>query len=265
VADRAGATVLPSLDTIISDLLASAIRPSRLRLVVGGFDQTAAERLARELQVEVSNTYGLSEATANVTVGDLRDPLQTRIERIGRPHPGLSVRIVAEHGDRVSPGTTGEIQIDGWAKMLGYYGAPTSDQPFTDDGWIRTGDLGTVDADGYISFLGRIKDVIRSGGENVAGFEIERYLESHPAVLQAAVVAAPHHRYGEVPFAFIRLRPGSRAGAEDLAAFCRGRLAVFKIPHQFELVDSFPLVGINKVSKHELRKRAAELADFGTP
>jgi fatty-acyl-CoA synthase len=102
--------------------------------------------------------------------------------------------------------------------------------------------------------------VIRSGGENVAAFEIERFLESHEAVLQAAVVAAPDERFGEVPCAFVKLRPGATIGPTDLRSFCDGRLAVFKTPKHYEFVDEFPLVGINKVSKPELRERAARLA-----
>jgi fatty-acyl-CoA synthase len=258
--EQSGATVLPSLDTIVGDLLKDGRRPPSLRLVVGGFDSIAARRLTSELGVEISNTYGLTEVTANVTVGDLRDLLERRIERIGRPHPGHDVRIVGEDGAERAAGEPGEIQIRGWATMTGYYGTPDSEQPFTPDGWLLTGDIGSVDGDGYVSFLGRAKDVIRSGGENVGAFEVERYLETHPDVLQAAVVAAPDPRYGEVPCAFVRLRGDAALTGEDLVAYCHGRLAVFKIPKYVEIVDSFPLVGINKVSKIALRERAAEIA-----
>lgn len=256
--DRVGATVLPGVDTIVNDLLATEIRSAALRLVVGGFDKATTERVARELGVEVANTYGLSECTANVTTGDLRDSQQQRIDRIGLPHPGNRVRIAGEDGRELSAGARGEIQVTGWVKMTAYYGLPDEDQPFTADGWVRTGDLGSVDERGYVSFLGRSKDVIRSGGENVAAFEIERFLETHPGVLQAAVVPVPHARFGEVPFAFVRPRPGAEVTGEELEAFCRGRLATFKIPRRYELVDSFPQVGINKVSKPALRRRAAE-------
>jgi fatty-acyl-CoA synthase len=260
IAERAGATVLPGVDTIVTDLLASDRPPSRLRAVVGGFDSTAARRITEELEVEVSNTYGLTEMTANVSVGDLRDRRQIRIERIGLPHPGLSARIVDPDGEELPPGQQGEIQTDGWAKMESYFQVPAGQQPFTADGWLETGDLGSIDERGYLSFLGRTKDVIRSGGENVAAFEIERFLESHQGVLQAAVVASPDDRFGEVPCAFVKLRPGVTLGAEELSSFCQGQLAVFKVPKYYEFVDEFPLVGINKVSKADLRARAAELA-----
>lgn len=256
--DRVGATVLPAVDTIVNDLLALDDRPRSLRLVVGGFDRATSARVSRELGVEVSNTYGLSECTANITVGDLRDSQQQRIDRIGLPHPGNRVRIVGGDGGEVPRGTQGEIQVDGWVKMVSYYGIAPEDQPFTADGWVKTGDLGTVDDDGYITFNGRSKDVIRSGGENVAAFEIERFLESHPGVLQASVVAAPDPRFGEVPFAFVRLMPRAEVTPEELRSFCRGQLATFKIPKHWEMVDSFPLVGINKVSKPALKQRAAE-------
>lgn len=258
--EASGATVLPSIDTIVADLLASGRRPPRLRLVVGGFDRTAAARMATELGLEVSNTYGLTEVTANVSVGDLRDPLERRIERVGKPHPGHKVRIVDEHGRELGPGEAGEIQLVGWATMAGYYGTPAEEQPFTSDGWLRTGDVGLLDAEGYISFLGRAKDVIRSGGENVGAFEVERFLETHPEILQAAVVAAPDPRYGEVPFAFVRVREGSALSPEQVVEYCRNQLAVFKIPKYVEFVDSFPLIGINKISKASLRERAAQAA-----
>jgi len=262
VAQQTGVTVLGGVDTIISDLLASQLRPPSLRAVVGGFDSATAQRLVDNLSVEVANTFGLSETTAHSTTGDLRDPPSRRIERIGLPHPGLAIRIVDPDGPEdvaLSAGTAGEIQVSGWSLMKGYYGLPPREQPFTGDGWVRTGDLGTLDEDGYLMFLGRLKDVIRSGGENVAAFEIERFLESHPAVLQAAVVPAPHSRFGEVPFAFVRLRPQAVLSGDELIAFCRGQLAAFKIPRGVEIVDRFPLIGIDKVSKAELREQATRL------
>jgi fatty-acyl-CoA synthase len=259
VAERRGATVLPGVDTIVADLLAGGRRPPSLRAVVGGFDATMARRIGDELEVEVSNTYGLTEMTANVALGDLRDPRERRIESIGPAHPGLALRIVDDDGRPLPPGEQGEIQADGWSKMASYYRVPAEEQPFAADGWLRTGDLGALDEHGYLTFSGRLKDVIRSGGENVAAFEIERFLESHEAVLQAAVVAAPDERFGEVPCAFVKLRPGAAVGAGDLRAFCDGRLAVFKTPKHYEFVEEFPLVGISKVSKPELRERAAKL------
>jgi fatty-acyl-CoA synthase len=235
-----------------------------MRLVVGGFDQATARRIAKQLEVEVANTYGLTEVTANIAVGDLRDPLEVRIERIARPHPGTEVRILDEHGAPAEPGTQGELQVRGWNVMAGYYKIAADKQPFTDDGWVLTGDLCSIDEFGYVSFHGRLKDVIRSGGENVASFEIERFLESHPQVLQAAVVPAPHARFGEVPAAFVRLTPGATLSPDELIEFCRGKLATFKIPKYVEIVESFPLVGINKVSKPELRARAAAAGQPGS-
>lgn len=257
--ERSRATVLPCVDTIVTDILAAGVRPASLRMIVGGFDEAAARRLATELQIEVSNTYGLTENTANVAVGDLRDSLETRIERIGRPHPGIRVRIVDEGGNVLEPGMEGEIQFGGWGEMVSYYGRPAEEQPFTNDGWLRSGDLGKLDVDGYVYFLGRSKDVIRSGGENVAAFEIERYLGLHADVLQAAVVPVRDERFGEVPFAFVRRRPKSKVEPGELIAFCRQGLAPFKIPKYFDFVTDFPRVGIDKVSKSELRQRAQDL------
>jgi fatty-acyl-CoA synthase len=169
--------------------------------------------------------------------------------------------VVDELGEQVPAGVAGELQLDGWNKMVGYYKVSNSDQPFTHDGWVRTGDRGRIDEHGYIEFLGRAKDVIRSGGENVASFEIEHYLESFADVLQAAVIAVPHERFGETPFAFVRLRPGSSVTEEQLGQFCEAGLADFKRPRYYAFVDEFPLVGINKVSKLKLRSTAIALLE----
>ena len=256
--EKTGATFLPAVDTIVTDVLTSGRRPPAIRLVGGGLDPGRSRQLVEQLDVEISNTYGQTEVTANISVGDLRDPLERRIETVGLPHPGNAWRIVDEQGNTVEAGEVGAIELNGWAKMIGYYGRPDSEQPFTADGWVQTGDIGKVDEAGYISFLGRFKDIIRSGGENVAAYEIERTLELHPEVVQAAVVAAADDRYGEVPFAFVSVTGESVLDVENLRAFCRERMADFKVPKYYEFVQSFPLTGPNKVAKTVLAKDAAE-------
>jgi fatty-acyl-CoA synthase len=253
-----GATFLPAVDTIVTDVLKSGRRPPAIRLVGGGLDPERSRALVDALDVEISNTYGQTEVTANVSVGDLRDPLEKRIETVGLPHSGNAWRIVDEAGRPVAAGEVGAIELDGWAKMKGYYGRPDDEQPFTEDGWVQTGDIGMVDEAGYISFLGRFKDIIRSGGENVAAYEIERALELHPDVVQAAVVPAADERYGEVPFAFITVRDEAVLSGEALRSFCGERLASFKVPKHYEFVESFPLTGPNKVAKTVLREQAAK-------
>jgi fatty-acyl-CoA synthase len=255
--EASGATVLPAISTVANDLIASGARPSTLRLIGGGFDPLSATRLVDTFGVDVANSYGLSEMTANIMTGDLRDSQDWRLQRFALPYPGNFARIVDEGDELLPPGGVGQIELTGWAKMKGYYGVADSDQPFTPDGWVRTGDIGTLDEQGYLMFLGRVKDIIRSGGENVTAFEIEQCLESHPAILQAAVVPVADARFGEVPFAFIRLRPSAALPEPAvLTAHCRARLAAFKIPRFFEAVDDFPLVGISKISKPLLRDRA---------
>ncbi len=256
--EQTEATFLPAVDTIVTDVLKSGRRPPSVRLVGGGLDPERSRALVDALEVEISNTYGQTEVTANVSVGDLRDPLEKRIATVGLPHSGNEWRIVDEEGQAVGAGVVGAIELNGWAKMKGYYGKSEEDQPFTADGWVQTGDIGTVDEEGYISFLGRFKDIIRSGGENVAAYEIERALELHPDVVQAAVVPAADDRYGEVPFAFITVRDDATLTGESLRTFCRERMASFKIPKHYEFIDSFPLTGPNKVAKTVLREQAAE-------
>jgi fatty-acyl-CoA synthase len=255
--ESSGATIMPAVDTMVIDLLAAKIRPPKLRLVATAVNTTTCRRVAEELDIEVANTYGMSEATATVATGDLRDPRTVRIETIGRPHAGLEVRIVHGDGTSTSPGVQGEIQIRGWSVMPGYADRGPDQQPFTEDGWLKSGDIGVLDERGYLKFLGRTKDTIRSGGEQISALEVEAVLEGHERVLQAAVVAVKDSRFGEVPFAFIRTRQGSSLEINDLRAHCSVRLAKFKVPRYFEFVDEFPMTGNHKVAKIVLREMAA--------
>ena len=226
-----------------------------MRAFVGGFDAATARRLVDELGVEVANTYGLTEITANIATGDFRDSQDLRIERIGRPHPAR------RPGSSMSPGSR--------SPPAG--GRDPGHRLVPDEGLLRPGArpaavhprrlgpdrrLGSIDEAGYLSFLGRTKDVIRSGGENVAAFEIERYLESHPSVLQAAVVPAPHPRLGEVPFAFVRLRPGPELTGEELrtSAADSWRRSRSRATSRSSIAFARR---IEKVSKAALRERAA--------
>jgi fatty-acyl-CoA synthase len=257
--DTTGVTVLPVVDTIVNDLLAAEVRLHSLRLVVGTVDPPATEQLMQDLGVDVVSSYGLTETTAAVVAGDIREPPDQRPRNVGRPYTGIEVRIVGPHGDAVEASdVVGEIQVRGWAEMRGYYGVARDEQPFTADGWVTTGDLGSLDARGYLTFHGRSKDIVRSGGENVSTFEIERMLETHPTVLQAVVVPVLHARFGEAPYAYVRLRPDAASDEDQLIEFCRQRMARFKVPRHVELIDNFPLVAANKVARAELKRRAGE-------
>ena len=160
----------------------------------------------------------------------------------------------------------GEIVARGNDVMLGYYrdddatAAVTLADPDGERGWFRTGDLAVVHPDGYLEIRDRSKDIIISGGENISSVEVERALDAHPAVLESAVVAEPHEKWGEVPVAHVALRPGSEVTDEDLAAFVRSRLAGFKVPKRF-VYGELPKTSTGKVQKNELRARARDLAD----
>jgi fatty-acyl-CoA synthase len=210
--------------------------------------------------------YGQSEASPNVVLHDWRDPLELRVAGWALPHPGLEIRTVSpETGTVQPPNEAGEIQVRGWSVMKGYYNKPKETaQAFSADGWLRTGDLGVIDGDGRMRMIGRLKDVFRVGGENVAPAEVEETLFSHPAVQLAQVVGVPDARLGEVPAAFVVLRHGTSASSEELIAWCKARAANFKVPRYLRLVDSFDDIGMtgsSKVQKNKLREYA--IREFG--
>jgi fatty-acyl-CoA synthase len=209
--------------------------------------------------------YGQSEASPNVVLHDWRDDLALRVAGWALPHPGLEIRTVApETGVVQGPGEEGEIQVRGWSIMKGYYNKPEETaKAFSPDGWLRTGDLGTIRSDGRMRMLGRLKDVFRVGGENVAPAEVEETLFSHPAVQLAQVVGVPDARLGEVAAAFVVLREDAQGiDSEELIAWCKARSANFKVPRYLALVDSFDHIGMtgsSKVQKNKLREHAIAL------
>ncbi|MBN3779005.1 AMP-binding protein [Burkholderia sp. Ac-20345] len=205
--------------------------------------------------------YGQSEASPNVVLNDWRDPLEIRVAGWAHPHPGIEIRTVSTETNAVQPANApGEIQVRGWNVMKGYYNKPKETaQAFTEDGWLRTGDLGVIDDEGRLRMLGRLKDVFRVGGENVAPAEVEETLYGHPAVQLAQVVGVPDVRLGEVPAAFVVLRPGTSATDEELIAWCKSRCANFKVPRYLRVVPSFDDIGMtgsSKVQKNKLRDYA---------
>jgi fatty-acyl-CoA synthase len=210
--------------------------------------------------------YGQSEASPNVVLNDWRDPLELRVAGWAAPHPGLEIRTVStETGDVQPADMPGEIQVRGWSVMKGYYNKPQETaKAFSDDGWLRTGDLGVIDGEGRMRMLGRLKDVFRVGGENVAPAEVEETLFAHPAVQLAQVVGVPDARLGEVAAAFVVLRAGTQASSEELIDWCKSRCANFKVPRYLRLVQSFDDIGMtgsSKVQKNKLRDYA--IREFG--
>jgi fatty-acyl-CoA synthase len=243
--------------------------PTRLCLR-GGWAAAGPETMRRIVEVlgaaEVCAAYGLSEASPNVVMSDYRDPLDLRIAGLARAHEGIELRIADPVSDTPLPaGSSGEIQLRGWNVMRGYYKNPEANaKVFTADGWLRTGDLGVVDADGRLRMVGRIKDVFRVGGENVAPAEVEEMLLAHPAVAVAQVVGIPDARLGEVPAAFVTLQERASATADELIAWMKARCANFRVPRFVKIVSSFDAIGMTasgKVQKARLREYA--IAEFG--
>ena len=178
-------------------------------------------------------------------------------------------RVVRECMSDVEPDgkEIGEIVIRGNAVMKGYYRDPEATQKAFRGGWFHTGDLAVLHPDGYVEVKDRVKDVLISGGENVSSLEVEWVIYTHPAVLEAAVVSSPHERFGEVPKAFVVLKPNVGLTAEILYAYCRERLAGFKCPRRIEFVDELPKTSTGKVQKYVLRERewkSQKGSDHGT-
>ncbi|MBS7706206.1 class I adenylate-forming enzyme family protein [Chelatococcus asaccharovorans] len=208
------------------------------------------------------SAFGLTEACGAVTFSPPDDSAEDRLTTCGTPLPGWDVRIVdPETQQPAGPGQPGEIEIRGVGLFDGYFGdAGLTAAAFTPDGFCRTGDIGSVDPGGRLRFHGRFKDQLKVGGENVSALEVESFLCSHPAVKQAQVVGAPDERYGEVVAAFIELMSGAELSADDVLAYCAGKIARYKIPRYLRFVQDWPM-SATKVQKHRLRDRiAAELA-----
>ena len=201
------------------------------------------------------SAYGLTEASGISCYGSADEDDDTRATTCGRALAGVMLRIVDPGTGRpVAPGTPGEMTIKGFSVFEGYWKSPEKNREVFDaDGWFHTGDRCAMDAAGRVSYLGRIKDMLKVGGENVAALEIESYLCTHPAVLIAQVVGMPDARLTEVPAAFIQLKPGAACTGEEIVAFCKGRIASYKVPRVVRFVDEWPMSS-TKIQKHRLRE-----------
>ena len=222
---------------------------------VGARSPIVARRLAEMFpNARLVQGYGLTEACGPVT--SLRNRPE-KVGTVGAPLPFVEVAVLDDTGARVSAGTVGEVTIRGPKVTPGYWGAIDLDGGESADGgpWIRTGDLGSLDGDGFLTLVDRKKDMIRSGGENVASREIEGVLANHPDVLDAAVVAAPDDRWGEVPVVFVVATPG--VGPMELKRHCASQLARFKVPRDVHLVEVLPRNATGKVEKARLRASLA--------
>ena len=215
-------------------------------------------RMPKAIQI---SAYGLTECGGVVSFGHIEDSLEKRTETSGRLFRGIEAQIRDPETDEIlGSDQQGEILIRGYCVFEGYHNAPEKNaEAFTSDGWFRTGDLCSLDDEGRITYHGRIKDMLKVGGENVAAVEIEGFLSHHPAIQLAQVVSAPDNKYVEVPAAFIQLKEGMSATEEEIIDFCKGQLSSFKIPRYVRFVTEWPM-SATKIQKIRLREQiAAEL------
>jgi fatty-acyl-CoA synthase len=208
---------------------------------------------------EVAIVCGMTETAPLSTQTTPDDPVDKRVGTVGRVHPHVEIKVVdPETGETVPRGTPGEQCTRGYSVMLGYWNDVLATRAAIDeDGWMHTGDLAVMDADGYLSIVGRIKDMIIRGGENIYPREIEEFLHGLDGVADAHVIGVPSERYGEEVMAWVKPRAGFALTPSELVAACRGRIASFKIPVHWRIVDEFPMTVTGKIQKFRLRELAA--------
>ena len=209
---------------------------------------------------EVTIAYGMTETSPVSTQTSADDPLEKRVTTVGRVHPHVEIRIVdPATGQTVPRGSSGEFQTRGYSVMLGYWNDPERTAEAIDsEGWMHTGDLAVMDDEGYVNIVGRIKDMIIRGGENVYPREIEEFLYRHPDIVDVQVIGVPDVRYGEEIMAWVQLRDGADTGAEDIKDFCRGTIAHYKVPRYIKFTDTFPMTITGKVQKFKMREQSIE-------
>jgi fatty-acyl-CoA synthase len=229
---------------------------SSVRVIINGGEKMPIpliERLQRTFpSAWFADAYGLTETVSGDTFLD-RDNIVTKLGSVGRPCLYLELDIWDDDGRSVAAGERGEIVVRGPKVFKGYWRDPDATAAAFAGGWFHTGDIGVRDDDGYLFVVDRLKDMIVSGGENIAGSEVERVLYEHDAILEVAVVGRPDERWGEVPVAFVVLRPGATASADALVEHCRAQLARYKVPREVTFIDALPRNPSGKVLKRELR------------
>lgn len=257
-------TVSFFVETIVQDLKAfrdiGQYDLSSLRTGTGAPLPTASFLwVSTVLQVpELVSAYGMSETSNAVVRTRCNEPLSKRAGTNGRPVDGVEIRIAdVETNATLESGVIGEICIRGYVLMKGYYKLPQEDEKVFDaDGWLHSGDLGELDEDGYLIYRGRVKEMIKPGGFNVATQEIEQFLKTYPGVKQVAVVGVPDTRLGEVAYAYVEASEGVSLTAESLQVFCKQNIASYKVPRFVEFITDWPLTGSQKIRKLELKERA---------
>ncbi|MGB8648715.1 MAG: AMP-binding protein [Anaerolineae bacterium] len=218
------------------------------------------EVTTRMHMTEVEIAYGMTETSPVSFQTEADSPLEKRVGTVGRAMPFVECKIVDPVSGMVAPrGIPGELCTRGYSIMLGYWNNREATAQAIDPArWMHTGDLATMDADGYVNIVGRIKDMIIRGGENIYPREIEEFLYTHPAVADVQVIGVPSRKYGEEVMAWVKVKPGAQATPDELRAFCQGKISHYKVPRYIKLVDGFPMTVTGKIQKYIMRQQSIE-------
>jgi fatty-acyl-CoA synthase len=211
---------------------------------------------------EVTICYGMTETSPVSFQTALDDPLEKRVSTVGRIHPHVEAKVVDTDDQTVPPGTPGELLVRGYSVMQGYWDEPAlTTEAINAKGWMRTGDLATLDADGYCNIVGRVKDMVIRGGENIYPREVEEFLYRHPDIQDVQCFGVPDDNYGEELCAWIKVKPGHTLDPEAVRLYCQGRIAHYKVPRYVKIVEEFPMTVTGKVQKYLMRE--AMMAELG--
>jgi fatty-acyl-CoA synthase len=221
------------------------------------------KRVTTEMHMsEITIAYGMTETSPVSFQSSVDDPIERRVSTVGRIFPHVEVKIVDSEGRVVPRGEPGELLTRGYCVMRGYWGAEERTREAIDGaGWMHTGDMATIDDEGYCNIVGRIKDMVIRGGENVYPREVEEFLYGHPQVQDVQVIGVPDDKYGEELCAWIILREGGTAAEDDIKAYCKGQIAHYKIPRYVKFVDGFPMTVTGKIQKFLMREQM--IAELG--
>jgi len=227
--------------------------------------ETMKRVVARMHLSEITIAYGMTETSPVSFQSATTDPLDKRTSTVGRIQPHLEAKVVDAEGRTVPVGAIGELWTRGYSVMRGYWDDDARTREAIQDGWMHTGDLATIDAEGYCNIVGRLKDMLIRGGENIYPREIEEFLFQHPKIQSVQVFGVPDAKYGEEVCAWVTLRPGEQMTEEELREYCQGRIAHYKVPRYVRFVDEMPMTVTGKVQKFVMRERMVEELGLASP
>ena len=205
---------------------------------------------------DITICYGMTETSPVSFQTRIDDPLELRVSTVGQVHPHVEAKVVNPLTNETVPyGTSGELCVRGYLVMLKYWNNPDATKEAIDsEGWMHTGDLAVMQENGYVNIVGRTKDMISRGGEKVFPKEVEDFLYTHPKVSDVQVIGVPSKKYGEEVMAWVKLKPGQTATAEELQEYCKGNIAYFKVPSYIKFTESFPMTVTGKIQKFKMRQ-----------